>query len=712
MNTNIKPATDKGMDTPLPAPGTGGATFGLSSVLAAMGLVVLVAIVGVGARIAMDLGRIATLADETNATTITRAQTTQDRALQVERLARLAVLVMTAEDVDQRADALVQVEDLGSALAGGDAEIDDREIAQGMAIVRRIAAAGDRMDGLRGRIQDMLAKASRAIDQADDTLVATGDEAALELTERIADIGTASADSLVYLQEDMALLASRNAASMTLLMTLRDMTALLGETRAITAIEGLERPERSYNGLARRLPPLLDGLPTGGDNEYVPELVGEFAGLSEVFSMRRTQLELAAEIKAMNDDATRILAAVTDRLSADAARGMRETVRGGQAIAVSAGDIRTTGTVLLLGFLGFGLVVALFLRGQVLKPVSQASQALEDMRQGRLDAEMPPTRLREFEAIRSSLAGFRQALLDTKRLEAEKAADQQRAEEEKRQFINELADSFDRQIMDGVDGVSSSASEMQVTAQQMSATAEEASRQSTNVATASEQATANVQTVAATVEELSASIAEIGRQVSQSARITGNAVAEVESTNATVLGLAEAANRIGEVVTLINDIAGQTNLLALNATIEAARAGDAGKGFAVVAQEVKNLANQTAKATEDISKQVSSVQEETTEAVLAIEKIRGIIAEVNDIATTISSAVEEQGVSTQEIARNVQQAAKGTQDVNANIENVRKAADETGSAAGQVLNAAQETSRQAESMRGEVDRFLKEIRTG
>jgi len=710
MDNKIEPTTDTGMDTPLPATGAGGATFGLSSVLTAMGLAVLVAIAGVGARIAVDLSRIATLADETNATTINRAQTTQDRALAVERLARLAVLVMSAEDVDRRADALIQAQDLGSALAGGDGDIDDREIAQGMAIVRRIAEGRDGMDELRGQIQDMLATARRAIDEVDDSLVASGEISTLELSERIADIGTASAASLDYLQEDVALLADQNAAIQTLLITLRDMVALLGETRAITAIEGLERPERSYNGLARRLPPLIDSLPTGGDSEYVPELVGEIAGLSDVFAMRRAQLGLAAEITAMNDEATRILAAVTDRLSADAARGMRETVQGGQAIAVGARGIRTTGVVVLLGLLGFGFVVALFLRSQVLKPVSQASQALEDMQQGRLDAEMPPTRLREFEAIRSSLEEFRQALLDKKRLEAEKAAAQQGAEDEKRQFINELADSFDRQITEGVDGVSSSASEMQATAQQLSATAEEASRQSTNVATASEQATANVQTVAATVEELSASIAEIGRQVSQSARIAGNAVAEVESTNRTVLGLAEAANRIGEVVTLINDIAGQTNLLALNATIEAARAGEAGKGFAVVAQEVKNLANQTAKATEDISKQISAVQAETADAVGAIRKINGIIAEVNDISTTIASAVEEQGLSTQDIARNVQQAARGTQNVNENIVGVNKAAGETGLAAGQMLGAAQEMSRQADGLRGEVKRFLGEVR--
>ena len=710
MNRNIEPATNKDMDAPLSATGTRGATFRLSTVLIAMGLVVLVATVGVGAKIAMDLGQIATLADETNAATIARAEAMQNRALQVERLARLAMLVMTAEDADRRAEALGQAEDLGSILAGGNAEIDDREIREVMEIVRKIAESGDRMDELRGRIQDVLAEANRAIDQADDTLVATSEELALELSEMIADIGTASADSLGFLQEDMALLASRSAAVQALLMTLRDLTALLGETQAITAIEDLERPERSYNGLAKRLPSMLGSLPTGGDNEYLPELVGGFAGRSEVFAMRRTQLDLAARIKAMNDDATRILSTVTDRLSADAARGMRETMQGGRAIAVSAGGIRATGIAILLGFLGFGFVIAWFLRGQVLKPVGHASQALDEMQRGRLDAAMPPTRLREFEAIRSSLEGFRQALLDTRRLEAEKAADQSAREEEANRLIR-LCEQFDRTATDSLRAVSSSATEMQATAQQMSATAEETSRQSANVATASDQATANVQTVAATTEEMSASIAEIGRQVEQSAKIARNAVAEAEATNATVQGLAEAASKIGEVVSLINDIAGQTNLLALNATIEAARAGEAGKGFAVVAQEVKNLANQTAKATDEISQQIGAVQEETGGAVGAIEKIRSIIGEVNHIATTISSAVEEQGMSTQEIARNVQQAAKGTQDVNTNIESVNKAAGETGTAAGQVLGASQEMSRQAEKLRSEVDVFLRDVKT-
>ena len=366
-------------------------------------------------------------------------------------------------------------------------------------------------------------------------------------------------------------------------------------------------------------------------------------------------------------------------------------------------------------FVVIGLVVMLVMAlGQtVTGPVRLMTQTMSRLAAGDLDAELKGQQRRdEIGGMARAVQVFKDNAIEKARLEKDQAAAEQRSQEEKRQTMLEMADRFELQVKEVVDGVSSSATEMQATAQQMSSTAEETSRQSSSVATASDQATANVQTVAATAEELSASIAEIGRQVMQSAKIAQNAVNETEATNETVKGLADAAQKIGEVVNLINDIAGQTNLLALNATIEAARAGEAGKGFAVVAQEVKNLANQTAKATEEISAQITAVQDETNDAVVAIEKIRGIIGEVNDIATTISSAVEEQGVSTQEIARNVQQAARGTQEVNANIENVRKAAGETGAAADQVLNASQEMARQAEGLRSEVDRFLQEIRTG
>ena len=261
-------------------------------------------------------------------------------------------------------------------------------------------------------------------------------------------------------------------------------------------------------------------------------------------------------------------------------------------------------------------------------------------------------------------------------------------------------------VKEVVGSVAAAATEMESTSQALSTNAEQTARQASVVAAASEEASTNVQTVASATEELSSSIREIGEQVVQSATIAGKAVEETEKTNTTIEGLAEAAQKIGDVVNLINDIASQTNLLALNATIEAARAGDAGKGFAVVASEVKILANQTAKATEEIASQIGTMQTVTNEAVGAIGGIATIIGEINEIANSISAAVEEQGAATQEITRNVQQAADGTQEVSTNITGVNEAASQTGAAAQQLLEASGGLAKEGEELRGEVDKFL------
>jgi methyl-accepting chemotaxis protein len=285
------------------------------------------------------------------------------------------------------------------------------------------------------------------------------------------------------------------------------------------------------------------------------------------------------------------------------------------------------------------------------------------------------------------------------------------AERQKRQDeLNAAVTDFDATMSAVLSAVSSAATEMQETAKVLSASVDETGRRSTAVTAASEEASTNVQTVASAAEELSGSIAEISRQVQESTRIANNAVEEATQTNRTVQSLAEAAQRIGEVVKLINDIAGQTNLLALNATIEAARAGEAGKGFAVVASEVKSLANQTAKATEEIAAQISAIQTATGASVDAIKAIGTTISRVSEIATSIASAVEEQGAATQEIARNVQQAAAGTADVSSNISGVAQAAGETGNATNGVRKASDELSKQADILRAEVDRFFARVR--
>ena len=276
--------------------------------------------------------------------------------------------------------------------------------------------------------------------------------------------------------------------------------------------------------------------------------------------------------------------------------------------------------------------------------------------------------------------------------------------------MNRTADAFEAKVGTLVSMLSSGATELQATAQSMSATATQTDQQATTVAAAAEEASAGVQTVAAAAEELSASIHEISRQVAQSAQITGKAVEDARRTDTIVRALAEGAQKIGDVVRLITGIAAQTNLLALNATIEAARAGDAGKGFAVVANEVKSLAAQTARATEEIGAQITHIQGATGEAVQAIKAISATIEEVNGIASNIAAAVEEQGAATAEIARNVQQTAASAQQVTATITGVSQAANDTGGAAEQVFGAASGLSKQAEQITSEVNDFVADVR--
>ncbi|MBR9970765.1 globin-coupled sensor protein [Magnetospirillum sulfuroxidans] len=272
------------------------------------------------------------------------------------------------------------------------------------------------------------------------------------------------------------------------------------------------------------------------------------------------------------------------------------------------------------------------------------------------------------------------------------------------------ADGFERDVKGVVSEVAGAATQVEAAARAMAANAEETSVQSTTVAAAAEEATSNIQTVAAAAEELSSSIEEISRQVSHSASIASSAMEEADRTNEMVESLSEAAGKIGQVVSLINAIASQTNLLALNATIEAARAGEAGKGFAVVANEVKSLANQTAKATQEIGQQINAVQTATRDAVGAITDIARTIGQINDIAGSIAAAVEEQGAATAEIARNVQQAAMGTQEVTGTIARVSAAAYETGNTAREVLSAAASLAQNSHTLETQVNHFVSDIR--
>jgi methyl-accepting chemotaxis protein len=516
-------------------------------------------------------------------------------------------------------------------------------------------------------------------------------------------------------------------------MGLKPDQGLLGQLRtAVQAIEqtlkGTDDPQLTISMLTMRRHE--KDFIARSDPKYIEALTKErahFADLLKTSSLPAdAQLKmatLAGQYEAAFLEMAKLELTITEKLG-----GMSEAYAAAEpileAIRTSSDERRIAAQAemaridALARYTMFGAVIAIALamlalafvvgRG-ISRPVTQLADAMRRLTEGDKSVEVPVVGSDEVAQMANAFAVFKASMLKAEEL-AEKEMEAQRQRAERARQIELLTDKFDSDVTLVLRAVSAATTEMQATASSMTATAEETSRQANAVANASEEASTNVQTVSVATEELTASIHEISRQVQQSAQVAGRAVSDADRTNVQVQGLADAAQKIGQVIGLINDIASQTNLLALNATIEAARAGEAGKGFAVVASEVKSLANQTAKATEEIGAQVGGIQQATGEAVTAIQSIAQTIREINDIATAIASAVEEQGAATQEISRNVGQASEGTQEVSANISGVKEAAATTGAAAEQVNSAARELSEQSETLRGKVETFLSSIK--
>ncbi|MGM4895628.1 methyl-accepting chemotaxis protein [Tardiphaga sp. 839_C3_N1_4] len=382
----------------------------------------------------------------------------------------------------------------------------------------------------------------------------------------------------------------------------------------------------------------------------------------------------------------------------------------GQKADDSYGSALMTVIVIIAATAVIGIGIGIYLVKDVSSGIASIVQPMQALSAGDLTAHVAHQGEKtEIGAMADTLQVFKQALID-KRAADEAASADAEAKIERGRRVDNITREFESMIGEIVETVSSASTELEASASTLTATAERSQDLATTVAAASEEASTNVQSVASATEEMASSVNEISRQVQESASIANQAVDQARHTNDRVSELASAASRIGDVVELINNIAGQTNLLALNATIEAARAGEAGRGFAVVASEVKALAEQTAKATGEISTQISGIQAATQESVGAIKEIGDTIGRMSEIASTIASAVEEQGAATQEISRNVQQAAQGTMQVSSNITDVQRGASETGSASSQVLSAARSLSSDSTRLKNEVGKFLNSVR--
>ena len=490
-----------------------------------------------------------------------------------------------------------------------------------------------------------------------------------------------------------------------------DMIAALSATNSDT-LEAISKEFRTAQG---RVKSNVEALPKTTAMNVVRSATLELLALADgktgVFKVRQQELDA--------DDYGQTILEETRKLNVGLGISVQQLVDGVRketdAAAWQARQEISFGTMVMLA-LGIGTLVGsilfvwLYVGRNILRRISNLQHSMQVLSSGDLESDIYQTHHQdEIGVMADSLQVFRESMIQSRALSAEQDKDRV-AKGERASRMEARIVEFETTVRTALDSLSSAAGSMQSTAKSMSATADKSSALVTTVATAAEQTSANVQTVSSGTEELSSSIEEIGRQVITSSEIARKAVADAGATDATMQGLADNAARISVVVDLIQTIASQTNLLALNATIEAARAGDAGRGFAVVASEVKSLANQTAKATDEIRQQIGSMQTVTETAVSAIRNISSTIAEINEVTTAIAAAVEEQGAATREIARNIQHAASGTSEVSTNIVGVSSASAQAGTTASEVLTASDKLRHEADVLREEIDAFLSNIR--
>ena len=587
-----------------------------------------------------------------------------------------------------------------------------------------IAGMNDKLGALNGAVDDRLKLSARGEEivkaaqttqtKLNEVLLPAGEKAQADITMVSMTLGGDANQTMMTLLKLVSTQVPVSQGFADLVGYVNLASSLLDRAAVAPNAESVAALEKNFKAMAAKVEEKLDIVNTLQPTDGLPKAGEAWLKLGSgetIFETRRKELA-ASQLGQKLLDETRGL---TDELAKEVAGQVKAVTNKTKEATDRSDEAISFGTFVMLmiaavSVAGAALFVWFYIGRNLVARLVGLENTMTRLASGDLSTEVDTRRGGdEIGQMAKALSVFREGILQANAAAAEKAAEQE-AKQRQAAMIDQLTREFNEGATSALAAVSTAASRMKGSAEKMTRVAAQAKEQTGAVASASEQAAANVQTVAAATEELSGSITEISRQVGESARIAAKAVEQVAKSEVTVTELANAANRIGEVVGLINTIAAQTNLLALNATIEAARAGEAGKGFAVVASEVKSLATQTARATEGITAQVSAIQGSTQEAVDTIKGIGQIIDKMSEIATTVASAVEEQGAATAEIARNIQQAASGTQNVSNNIVGVSSAANETGETASDVLQSSDGLAAESEALSNEVGRFLARIK--
>jgi methyl-accepting chemotaxis protein len=546
-----------------------------------------------------------------------------------------------------------------------------------------------------------------------EKLTPMADDAGFTLTIGLETV--ADKKDLQLVQNTLAALADSELASLRAILDLRAepnlILGILVEAADLPSADLLPPVKDRFTSTARRLGKAAAALKDSETSKLVDELVRIGKDSGNVFELKqressaaKTGADVVTENRALAQEFEKEVASLETRSEVAAATAVRESeaeIRQGRIVLICLALI-SLATALVIGWHYAG-------RG-VVRRLVRLQNSMKSIAAGDLDVEIATSGSDEIADMAEALQVFKGKMLESNRLRAERSETEKQARAQRRAEMRKLADEFEAAVGEIVRTVSSAAMELEASATTLTRNAEETQLLSGRVEAASEEASSNVKSVAVATEEMAASITEISRQVQESNRIASEAVKQAEVTDARINELSKAALRIGDVVNLITTIAEQTNLLALNATIEAARAGESGRGFAVVAQEVKALAAQTAKATNEISSQIAGMQVATEDSVLAIKQIGTTIGRISEIAAMIAASVDQQGGATQEIARNVEQAAQGTSEVATNIVDVNKGARGTGSASARVLSSAQSLSGESNRLKLEVGRFLDTVR--